>query len=67
VTTREEAIKSAAEPLADAYVIMLGLDGTSVEDAARAAWTPTGPPLHELEAGIRARRDAHHGTQARPA
>lgn len=37
---------------------MLGIDRdrTSVEDAARAAYTPTGPPLTALEAGIRALR-----------
>ncbi|PWH05219.1 hypothetical protein DEO23_14155 [Brachybacterium endophyticum] len=39
-----------------AYRQMLGLDGTSVEDAARAAHTPTGPPIHVLEDKIRARR-----------
>lgn len=34
---------------------MLGIDRdrTSVQDAARAAYTPTGPPLTALEAGIR--------------
>lgn len=37
---------------------MLGIDRdrTSVEDAARAAYTPTGPPLTALEAGIRSLR-----------
>lgn len=42
--------------LSRAYRRMLGVDGTSVEDAARAAFTPTGPSIRELEAGIRARR-----------
>ena len=37
---------------------MLGIDRdrTSVEDDARAAYTPTGPPLTVLEAGIRSLR-----------
>lgn len=42
--------------LSRAYRRMLGLDGTSVEDAARAAYTPTGPPVDEIEERIRGRR-----------
>lgn len=49
-------IAAAAAILSRGYRSMLGLDGTSVEDAARAAFTPSGPPVEELEARIRARR-----------
>lgn len=42
--------------LSRAYRRMLGLDGTTVESAAAAAYTPTGPPLHQIETHIRARR-----------
>ena len=54
--TRDQAITAAGECIADGYRTLLGLDGTSVEDAARAAWTPTGPPLHELIDRIREHR-----------
>ena len=54
--TREAAITSASEPLTLAYVALYGLDGTTVEDAARAAWTPSGPPLPDLIERIRDRR-----------
>lgn len=37
---------------------MLGLDGTSVEDAARQAKCAGGPSLEELEQAIRDRRAA---------
>lgn len=56
--TRAEAIEGAARALALAYVTLYGLDGTSVEDAAKAAYTPTGPSLEELIIRIRAKRDA---------
>jgi hypothetical protein len=46
--TRDQAIQAAAQPITDGYTTLLGLDGTSVEQAARAAWTPTGPELPEL-------------------
>lgn len=42
--------------LSRAYRRMLGLDGTSISDAAKAAHTPTGPDLTDLENGIRRRR-----------
>lgn len=42
--------------LSRAYRRMLGLDGSTVEEAARAAYTPTGPSLQALEVGIRRRR-----------
>lgn len=51
-----ERIAAAARILSGAYRTMLGLDGTTVEDAARAAYTPTGPPVEEIEERIRARR-----------
>lgn len=54
--TRPEAVAASAAPLADAYRTLLGLDGSSVEAAARAAWTPTGPSLPDLIARITDRR-----------
>lgn len=54
--TRAEAVASASDPLTEAYSTLVGLDGSSVEQAARAAWTPTGPSLDELIARIHARR-----------
>lgn len=54
--TREQAVASTAAPLADAYRTLLGLDGSTVEAAARAAWTPTGPDLSELIERITHRR-----------
>lgn len=52
----DERIAAAARILSRAYRTMLGFDGTSVEDAARAAYTPTGPPVEEIEERIRERR-----------
>lgn len=54
--TREQAILAAAEPLTRAYTAMLGLDGTTVEQAARAAYTPTGPAFADLIDRITAMR-----------
>lgn len=54
--TRPEAVAASAAAIADAYRTLLGLDGSSVEEAAQAAWTPTGPTLPELTDRIRARR-----------
>jgi hypothetical protein len=54
--TRAEAVTAAGETLAPAVRSLYGLDGTSVEDAARAAWTPSGPALPVLIAAIAARR-----------
>lgn len=42
--------------LSRAYRRMLGLDGTSVPEAAQVAYTPTGPSLDQIETRIRARR-----------
>ncbi|WP_159622709.1 hypothetical protein [Ruania rhizosphaerae] len=53
MTTRQEAIRAAGAAIAEAYA---QLDELPVEEAARAAYTPTGPPLAELEQRIRARR-----------
>lgn len=54
--SRQQAIRAASQPLTEAYARLLGLDGSSVEDAAHAAWTPTGPDLPTLIARIRHRR-----------
>ena len=51
-----EAIEAAGESLALAQHTLYGLDGTSVEEAARLAWTPTGPPIDVLIDRIRERR-----------
>jgi hypothetical protein len=57
--TRDAAITAAAQPLADAYRTLHGIDGSSIEAAARAAWTPTGPSLTNLIDRITARRQQH--------
>lgn len=62
--TRMDMPLGAGVALSRAYRKMLGLDGTSVEDAARAAHTPTGPSVTELEDRIRARRAHAWGTAA---
>ena len=54
--TRPDAITAAGHALADAYLTLTGQDGSTVEEAARAAWTPTGPPLPDLIARIADRR-----------
>jgi hypothetical protein len=48
-------LAAAADCLAEGYRL---LDTLPVEEAARRAWTPTGPAIPELEARIRARRAA---------
>lgn len=48
--TRPDPIAAAAESLAEAE---LGIRRGTVEEAARRAYTPTGPPLEELERRIR--------------
>lgn len=57
-------VEHAASPLVQAYRTMLGLDGTTVDDAVEQAWTPTGPSRDELRARIIHRR-AHPDTTAR--
>lgn len=51
--SREDAIRAAGRDLAEAYQL---LEELPVEEAARRAFTPTGPPLHVLVDRIRARR-----------
>lgn len=53
--TRASAIAAAGRDLAEAYHL---LDELPVEEAARRAYTPTGPSLEVLEDRIRARRAA---------
>lgn len=60
MVTREEAIAAAGQILAAGLAAQAAL---SIEEAARAAYTPTGPPIEELQARIRAQR----ATQATPA
>jgi hypothetical protein len=50
------SIEAAGIPLAYAIDTVYGVDGSTVEEAARAAYTPTGPSIPELEARIRALR-----------
>lgn len=52
----DEPVIEAAAALSLGYATMLGLDGTSVEDAADLAWTPTGPSKEVLLARIAWRR-----------
>lgn len=52
-TGRDEAVRSAGEVVAHAY---RRLEELTPREAAEAAFTPTGPPVDELEARIRARR-----------
>lgn len=54
--TRADAVTAAAAALADGYRTLDGLDGSTVEQAARAAWTPTGPSLEQLITRIAHRR-----------
>ena len=55
--TRDLAIAGAGECLAGALRTLYGLDGSTVEQAAHAALTPTGPSLDDLIARITALRD----------
>lgn len=47
--------------LTRAYRRMLGIDGSTVEEAAQAAYTPTGPSVEEIEERIRKRRREYWG------
>jgi len=51
--TREQCIREAAEAFAEAR---RHRDTRPLEEAVRAAWTPTGPPLDELRHRLAARR-----------
>lgn len=53
MTTRAEAIAAAGEVLAEGRRAAAAM---TVEEQARAAYTPTGPSIAELEALIRAQR-----------
>ena len=53
MTTRDEAVQTAAKALAQG--VRLIYEGTPRE-AAERAYTPGGPPVEELEARIRAHR-----------
>lgn len=55
--TRAQAIAAAGRDIAEAYLL---LEELPVEEAARRTFTPTGPPLEDLEARIRARRAQRH-------
>ncbi|MGO2311662.1 MAG: hypothetical protein ACTH6A_06530 [Brachybacterium tyrofermentans] len=52
----DQKIINAAAPMTLAYRTMLGLDGTSLDDAVEAAYTPTGPPRDVIRARIEFRR-----------
>lgn len=56
MTTRAEAIRQAGECLAEAVILR---DSLPPREAAELAWTPTGPSVDEIEALIRARREAN--------
>jgi hypothetical protein len=49
-----EAINAAGRIVLEARRVR---DSLPVEEAARRAWTPTGPSIEELEAMIRAQRE----------
>jgi hypothetical protein len=53
MTTRAEAVKAAGQCFAEGLILR---DSLPVEEAARLAYTPTGPSIAELEAKIRAQR-----------
>lgn len=50
------ALEAASGAYARGLRTILGLDGQTPEEAARAAWTPGGPSLDELTDRIRDRR-----------
>lgn len=54
MVTRQECIDAAGECIAEAIALR---DSLPVEEAARRAWTPTGPSIPEIEAQIRAIRE----------
>lgn len=64
MTGRQDAIQSAAAALSHGYTQMLGLDGTTVTEAADAAYTPTGPDRAHLEHAIQQRRNELHRATA---
>ena len=61
MVTRAEAVEAAGQVIAAGVRAQAAM---SVEDAARAAYTPTGPPLTEIEDQIRAQRTTAVDTTA---
>lgn len=65
----DQAIVNAAAPLVLGYRTMLGIDGTSIDDAVEQALTPTGPPRDVIRKRIEFRRahpdQLHPPTRAR--
>lgn len=55
MTTRAEAIAAAGQVFAEGLRAVASM---TVEEQARAAYTPTGPTIAELEAEIREQRTA---------
>ncbi len=53
MTARDEAISAAGRAFAEGRAVR---DSLTVEEAARRAYTPTGPSLDELEQRIRESR-----------
>jgi hypothetical protein len=52
------AVARAAQAWSRGYRTVLGLDGSTVDEAVEAALTPTGPPREELRRRLIARRAA---------
>lgn len=52
----DQTIVNAAAPMTLAYRTMLGLDGTSIDDAVEQAYTPTGPSRDVIRTRIEFRR-----------
>lgn len=53
MTINDTAIREAGQIIAEAAALR---DSLSVEEAARQAYTPTGPSIEQLEERIRAQR-----------
>jgi hypothetical protein len=52
------AVARAAQAWSRGYRTVLGLDGSTVDEAVEAALTPTGPPREERRRRLIARRAA---------
>lgn len=61
----DQPILNAAATISLAYATMLGLDGTSLDDAVDQAWTPGGPSKDILRKRIAFRR-AHPDQVTQP-
>ena len=57
------AVARAAAAWGIGYRTPLGLDGSTVDEAVEAAFTPTGPPREELRRRLIARRAAPSATR----